>query len=76
MDTLLPILGIIVLSFVGAILVLLYKKEDYKKAVVPGTIGLIVVFVVSFFVTLEIWIALAFALLAGALAQLALPEKE
>ncbi|MCK4668177.1 hypothetical protein KAU33_15610 [Candidatus Dependentiae bacterium] len=76
MDTLLPILGIIVLSFVGAILVLLYKKEDYKKALVPGTVALIVVFSVSFLVTLEVWIALAFALLAGAVAQVVLPEKE
>lgn len=71
---LLLLIGIVLFTYVGAILVLLYKKEDYKKALAPGTLAWIIVLVVSFFIVFETLNALVFALVAGIIAQLLMPE--
>ena len=49
MDILL-ILGVIVAAYLGAALVLLYGKKDYKEAAVPGTVALVIVLVYHDFI--------------------------
>lgn len=74
MNALLLVAGIVIFGYIGAILALLYAKEDYKKALVPGTIAWIIVIVIHLVFGLEVLIALLMALILGAVAKLVLPE--
>lgn len=74
MDILL-ILGVIVAAYLGAALVLLYGKKDYKEAAVPGTVALVIVIAVSFFIVMEGLVILLAALVVGAIAQLVMAKK-
>lgn len=74
MDILL-ILGVIVAAYLGAALVLLYGKKDYKEAAMPGTVALIIVIAVSFFIAMEGLVMLLAAVVVGAVAQLLIGNK-
>ena len=75
MDILL-IIGIVLIAYIGAALALLYAKEDYQKALVPGTIAWIITFVICFLnvlcynIELAALVALIIALILGAAVQL------
>ena len=74
--TIILLLGIILVAYIGPILALLYAKKDYKDALVPGTIAWIVVLVITFFVALEALFALLASAIIGILVLLALLKVE
>jgi len=74
MDILL-LIGVIIASYLGAALVLLYGKEDYKGAALPGTITLIIVIAASFFIAMEALTIVLAALIISAVAQLVIARK-
>lgn len=69
------ILGVVIAAYLGAALVLLYGKKDFKDAAVPGTVGMIVALGVSFFIVMEGLVILLAALVLGAVAQLLMGKK-
>ena len=74
MDAIFLIVGIVILAYIGAAFALLYAKEDYKKALVPGTVAWIITLVIYLIVVPETLIIFFLALMIGLVAQLVLPD--
>lgn len=69
------IIGVVIAAYLGAALVLLYGKKDYKEGALAGTVALIVVLGVSLFVAMEALVVLIAALVVGAIAQIVIGKK-
>lgn len=73
--TLTALLVIVLLGYIGAIVALLYAKENYKQALMPGTVAWIIVVVFSWCITIEVMVLMGGSFVLGILAQLVIARK-